>query len=79
MPSNSHDETFNHFWDRLDRLEEEKKAIADDTKDTYAEMKSAGYDVKLVKKARAEAKREAEVRENERMEVDAMLAARGLL
>jgi uncharacterized protein (UPF0335 family) len=32
--------------ERIERLEEEKKAIADDVKDVYGEAKSRGYDAK---------------------------------
>ena len=35
---------------RIERLEEEKKAIADDVKDVYAEAKGNGYDVKIMRK-----------------------------
>ena len=31
--------------ERIERLEEEKKAISDDIKDVYAESKGNGYDV----------------------------------
>jgi uncharacterized protein (UPF0335 family) len=33
------------FVERIERLEEEKKAIADDIRDVYAEAKGNGYDV----------------------------------
>ncbi len=33
------------FVERVERLEEEKKAIADDIKDVYAEAKGNGFDV----------------------------------
>lgn len=32
------------FIERIERLEEEKKRIADDIKDVYAEAKATGYD-----------------------------------
>lgn len=35
------------FFDRLERLHEEKRGIADDIRDTFAEMKAQGYDVKI--------------------------------
>jgi uncharacterized protein (UPF0335 family) len=35
--------------ERIERLEEEKKAIADDVKDVYLEAKSRGYDVKTMR------------------------------
>ena len=38
------------FIERIERLEEEKKAIADDIKDVYAEAKGNGFDVKILRK-----------------------------
>ena len=35
--------------ERIERLEEEKKGIADDIKDVYAEAKSTGFDVKTMR------------------------------
>ena len=35
--------------ERIERLEEERKALANDIKDIYAEAKSAGFDVKVVR------------------------------
>jgi uncharacterized protein (UPF0335 family) len=37
------------FVERVERLEEEKKAIADDIKDVYAEAKGNGFDVKALR------------------------------
>jgi uncharacterized protein (UPF0335 family) len=37
------------FVERIERLEEEKKAIADDIKDVYAEAKGNGFDVKALR------------------------------
>lgn len=37
------------FIERIERLEEEKKTIADDIKDVYAEMKGTGFDTKAVR------------------------------
>ena len=39
------------FVERVERLSEEKKAIADDIRDVYAEGKSAGFDTKIMRKA----------------------------
>ena len=36
------------FVERVERLEEEKKAIADDIRDVYAEAKGSGFDVKAL-------------------------------
>ena len=38
------------FIERIERLEEEKKGIADDIRDVYAEAKSNGYDTKTMRK-----------------------------
>jgi uncharacterized protein (UPF0335 family) len=35
--------------ERIERLEEERKALGDDIKDIYAEAKSAGFDVKVLR------------------------------
>ena len=35
--------------ERIERLEEEKKGIADDVKDVYAEAKARGYDTKTMR------------------------------
>jgi uncharacterized protein (UPF0335 family) len=37
------------FIERIERLEEEKKTIADDIKDVYAELKGTGFDTKAVR------------------------------
>jgi len=38
------------FIERIERLEEEKSAIADDIKDVYAEAKGTGFDTKTIRK-----------------------------
>lgn len=37
------------FLERIERLSEEQKGIADDIKDVYAEAKSQGYDTKTLR------------------------------
>lgn len=37
------------FIERIERLEEEKKGIADDIKDIYSEAKANGYDTKTMR------------------------------
>ena len=37
------------FVERIERLEEEKKTIADDIRDVYAEAKGTGFDVKALR------------------------------
>ena len=43
------DQQLRLFIERIERLEEEKKGIADDIRDTYNEAKSNGYDPKLMR------------------------------
>ena len=57
------------FIERIERLEEEKKTIADDIKEVYAEAKGNGYDVKVLRKVIALRKRDL----NERQEEEAIL------
>lgn len=38
------------YLDRIERLEEEKKALAEDIKEIYAEAKSFGFDTKTMRK-----------------------------
>lgn len=52
--------------ERIERLEEERKALASDIKDIYAEAKSAGFDVKVLRQLIRIRKQEAaEVEEQE--------------
>lgn len=52
--------------ERIERLEEEKKALASDIKDIFAEAKSAGFDVKVMRQLIRLRKQEpAEVEEQE--------------
>ena len=39
--------------ERIERLEEEKKGIADDISGVYAEVKAVGYDPKIVRQVSA--------------------------
>ena len=38
------------FVERIEKLEEERKAIGGDIKDVYSEAKGVGYDVKTMRK-----------------------------
>ena len=54
--------------DRIERLEEERKALGSDIKDIYAEAKSAGFDVKVLRQLIRVRKQEpADVEEQETM------------
>lgn len=49
MTDNVSVEQLRLFVERIERLEEEKKGIADDITDVYAEAKSQGFDPKTMK------------------------------
>ena len=52
--------------DRIERLDEERKALGNDIRDIYAEAKSAGFDVKVLRQLiRIRQKEPAEVEEQE--------------
>jgi uncharacterized protein (UPF0335 family) len=52
--------------ERIERLEEERKALSSDIKDIYAEAKSAGFDVKVIRTIISIRRKEpAEVEEQE--------------
>ena len=55
--------------ERIERLEEEKKAIADDVKDVYGEAKARGYDTKTMRAIVRLRRMETHVRQ----EADALL------
>jgi uncharacterized protein (UPF0335 family) len=45
----AHNQQLRRFMERIERLEEEKKGIADDIRDVYAEAKANGYDTKIMR------------------------------
>lgn len=52
--------------ERIERLEEEKRALSGDIKDIYAEAKSAGFDAKVIRQLISIRRKEpAEVEEQE--------------
>ena len=55
--------------ERVERLEEEKKTIADDIKDVYGEAKAMGFDTRILRKVIAIRKQDR----NERLEQEAVL------
>lgn len=49
MTDNVSAEQLRLFIERIETLEEEKKGIADDIKDVYAEAKGTGFDTKTMR------------------------------
>ncbi len=67
------------FIERIERLSEEKKGIADDIKGAYAEAKANGYDTKTMRYVVRERAKEKHRRDEERALQETYLNALGLL
>ena len=66
------------FIERIERLEEEKKALSDDIKDVYGEAKANGFDVKILRKIVSIRKQDRDQRMEEETILDLYLAALGM-
>lgn len=66
------------FIERVERLEEEKKTIADDIKEVFAEMKGTGFDTKAVRKIIRLRKQDQAERQEEEAILELYLAALGM-
>jgi uncharacterized protein (UPF0335 family) len=62
---------------RIEKLEEEKKSIADDIKETYAEAKSTGFDSKVLRQVVRIRKQDRQEREEQEQVRDLYLHALG--
>jgi uncharacterized protein (UPF0335 family) len=67
------------FIERVERLEEEKKATADDIKDVYAEAKGNGFDVKTLRTVVRLRKMDAEERKEAEAILETYLNALGMV
>lgn len=66
------------FIERVERLEEEKKAISDDIRDVFAEAKANGFDVKALKRVIAIRKMDPDERAELNALVDTYCKALGM-
>jgi uncharacterized protein (UPF0335 family) len=67
------------FVERVERLEEEKKAIADDIRDVYAEAKGNGFDVKTLRVVVRLRKQDINDRKEQEALLETYLHALGML
>lgn len=65
--------------ERIERLEEEKKAIADDIRDVYAEAKANGFDTKVLRQVIAKRKKDLTELQEEEAIGDLYFVALGML
>lgn len=70
-------ERLKSFIERIERLEEEKRALAEDIKEVYAEAKGTGFDVRILRKVISLRKKNPNEREEEQQLLDLYLAAVG--
>jgi uncharacterized protein (UPF0335 family) len=66
------------FIERIEKLEEEKRAIADDIKDVYAEAKGTGFDAKVIRKVVSLRRQDKQKRQEEEEILGLYLAALGM-
>lgn len=59
--------------ERIERMEVEKAAVAEDIKQIYLEAKGNGFDTKIIRKVVAMRKKSAEEREEERAMIELYL------
>ena len=67
------------FIERIERLEEEKAALAEDIKEVYAEAKGVGFDVKTIRKIIKIKNMDGEKRREEEQLLDLYKAAIGIV
>ena len=67
------------FVERVERLEEEKKAIGDDIRDVYAEAKGNGYDVTALRKVIRLRKQDKHERAEQEAILETYLHALGMI
>ena len=65
--------------ERIERLEEEKKGVADDIKDVYAEAKAVGYDTKIMRQIVKIRKMNPDDRKEQEAVLETYMIALGLL
>ena len=66
------------FVERIERLEEDKKTIAEDIKEVYAELKGTGFDTKAVRTIVRLRKKDQAERQEEETILDLYMNALGM-
>jgi uncharacterized protein (UPF0335 family) len=66
------------FIERIERLEEEKKALSDDIKEVYSEAKGTGFDTKVMRQVVRLRKMESADRQEQEAMLDLYLSALGM-
>jgi uncharacterized protein (UPF0335 family) len=66
------------FIERIERLEEEKKALADDIREVYSEAKGTGFDTGVMRQVVRLRKMESADRQEQEAMLDLYLGALGM-
>ena len=66
------------FIERVERLEEEKKALSEDIRDVYGEAKATGFEPKIMRKIVSLRKSNLEKRREEQELLDLYMSAIGM-
>lgn len=75
--TNTAQEKLRQLVARIEKLEEEKKSIADDVKETYAEAKALGFDTKVLRQVVRWRKQDRQEREEQEQVRELYLHALG--
>lgn len=67
------------FIERIERLEEEKRALTEDIKEVYAEAKGTGFDTKIIRQIIRIRKRDQEEIDEEESLLEVYMRAIGML
>jgi uncharacterized protein (UPF0335 family) len=71
-------ERLKSFVERIERLEEEKRALAEDIKEVYSEAKGAGFDAKTIRQLVRLRKLDEEDRDEQEALLDLYMRALGM-
>lgn len=77
--NNATQQQLRQFIEQIERLEEEKKQIAEDIKDKFSEAKAIGFDVKALRQILRLRKKGQDERQEEQAILDVYLHALGML
>jgi uncharacterized protein (UPF0335 family) len=72
------EEHLRSFIERIERLEEEKKALADDITEVFSEAKGTGFDTKVMRQVLRLRKMESADRQEAEAMLDLYLSALGM-
>lgn len=72
-------ERLRSFIERIERLDEDKKALSEDVKEIYAEAKAVGFDTKTIREIIKIRKKSESQRQEEQALLDTYKAAIGIV